>query len=368
MKPRIKTRLTNAVLVLISLAIGEAVCRVALKTILPTVEAKRTRLVGQLSKSPRFQNSVGLPYLLYGPAPGYSNIHGRQHNRAGFRGRFVPQKRTLGKKRILFLGGSTTYGWKVNKPTQSYPAQTRKLLEQKYPGQEFEVINAGLPSGSSAELLTHFHFKYRYFKPDIVVINTGGNDAYAILKPNFQADYSHWRQPISPVDALYGWRRQILRSRLASVVVIPLLFGTKIYRTSIERLPEQGPPVRWYREQSQASRHHPFINNIETLVREIQTTGATVFFAPFRISPIASYSKKLRIAINKNSHILKALAKKYQIAWIPFPQSSISTENWVDDCHLNEKGSLQKAQHFLPYIEASLDIPENQTNLLIGKL
>jgi len=164
MKPRIKTRLTNAVLVLISLLVSETVCRVALKTVLPTVEAKRTRLVGQLSKSPRFQNSVGLPYLLYGPASGYSNIHGRQHNRAGFRGRFVPQKRALGKKRILFLGGSTTYGWKVNRANYTFPAQIRKLLQQKYPGQNFEVINAGLPSGSSAELLTHFHFKYRYFK------------------------------------------------------------------------------------------------------------------------------------------------------------------------------------------------------------
>ncbi|MBI3735066.1 hypothetical protein HY256_00945, partial [Candidatus Sumerlaeota bacterium] len=118
---------------------------------------------------------IGYPYLLYICAP---NNAERGHNRYGFRGPEVAVKRSPGIARILFLGGSTTYGPAVA-ADQTYPAQVQSLLKEQLGSKytDIEVINGGLPFGTTAELLTHYHFKYHYYRPDIVVINAGGNDA-----------------------------------------------------------------------------------------------------------------------------------------------------------------------------------------------
>jgi hypothetical protein len=41
-------------------------------------------------------------------------------------------------------------------------------------GPGIEVINAGLSSATSAELLAGYIFRHRYLKPDIVIIDVGG--------------------------------------------------------------------------------------------------------------------------------------------------------------------------------------------------
>ncbi len=75
---------------------------------------------------------------------------------------------------VLFLGDSLTDGYGVRRE-QAYPA----LLEQRWmkSGRKIKVIN-GAESGSLASALPErIDFYSKRFKPNLIVIATGGNDA-----------------------------------------------------------------------------------------------------------------------------------------------------------------------------------------------
>lgn len=77
----------------------------------PDIETVRQYLAGE-KQYEIDMNSVAQAYLLYVPKPNYvtpgENI--KQNNADGYRGERVPLQRIPNSIRILFLGGSTTYG------------------------------------------------------------------------------------------------------------------------------------------------------------------------------------------------------------------------------------------------------------------
>jgi hypothetical protein len=170
----------------------------------------RAMLIGDQNPE-HFPRYLSLPYLGYIPYPGYKKFGVIQNNEDGYRGEKVPLQRE-GKLRVLCMGGSTTYGYTVDSPYQSYPARLEVLLKsyvlhdsilsKKYNGAE--VINAGLEAGNSAEELQQYLFKYRYYKPDILIIHSGVNDAMLVNEPpaNFQLDYTHFRRRNFNLDPL----------------------------------------------------------------------------------------------------------------------------------------------------------------------
>jgi hypothetical protein len=66
-----------------------------------------------------------------------------QINQQGLRGPTVPIARERESLRILFLGDSVTFGYKLAKTEHSYPFQTEPLLEEHF-GVDVETINAGV--------------------------------------------------------------------------------------------------------------------------------------------------------------------------------------------------------------------------------
>ena len=154
----------------------ELVCAIVLETALPELNQMRKILKGDVPAGESFQRAIGQSYLNYVPAPGYTDEGGIQHNEQGYRGNPVTFQRRPGVKRILFLGGSTTYGWGIGRADQTYPAYLEHLINQALlpSGGKVEVINAGLPWGTTAEMLTHYHFKFHFYRPDLVILNPGG--------------------------------------------------------------------------------------------------------------------------------------------------------------------------------------------------
>ncbi len=81
---------------------------------------------------------------------------------------------TEDKTTILFLGDSITAGYGV-KREESYPQRLAELLRKS--GRSIEVIN-GAESGSlSSSVDSRLKFYLKRFKPDVVLIASGGNDA-----------------------------------------------------------------------------------------------------------------------------------------------------------------------------------------------
>jgi len=334
--------------------------------VMPQREKLRAVLAGEVRPEPVFQRAIGQAYLLYTPSPGYRNAHGPQHNEHGYRGPAVPLRRTPGVARVLCLGGSTTYGWAVERADQTYPAHLQRLLAQRGFG-GVEVINGGLPWGTTAELLTHYQFKWHYYRPDLVIINTGGNDGQAFVMPHYQPDYSHWRQSLRQPEPLSSdLARALLHSRSVSLVVIPLFFDDRARAGGFVRA---GPPnVAWYPAAGQPSSGHSrpavpqedvaFRHNLEALVDAIVSDGARVLLVPFREAPQNGYDAVLRQSFLENERILADVAAQRALTVAPFPVTVVEEASWQDDCHLDSDGSLGKARHIADYAAGLLaDLP-----------
>ncbi|MBU0673298.1 MAG: hypothetical protein KJ950_01490 [Proteobacteria bacterium] len=88
---------------------------------------------------------------------------------------FLKQK-PAGAKRVFVFGGSTTYGYGLANPRQeSYVSQLGILLEQKFPGTRFEMINCGGLSYASYRLVDLVEESMQY-EPDLVILMSGHNE------------------------------------------------------------------------------------------------------------------------------------------------------------------------------------------------
>ncbi len=349
-----------AIVIAINVFAIEALSRVAIRKL--GWERIRQLMAGEVRQGAEFQHAIGQAYLLYVPAPGYG-----ENNSQGYRGRAVEFKRTPGIVRVLCLGGSTTYGWGENDAKGTYPAYLEKVLAEKLPAgvKGVEVINAGAPWATTAEVLNYYHFKFHYYRPDIVVINVGGNDATGMVLSHYHPDYSHWRRPMTEPKPLSYVGQKLLKSRFMALVLIPLIEGRYPDAETFVKLDNQPPVVSWYPELPRDPKtgvpqlpedDDAFKYNLETLVRQIQADGAKVVLVPFRRAPNDKYGVTAHAAMDKEEAFVKAAAKKFNTALAPFPASVVTPSSWVDDCHTTSQGYYDKAKHVAEYVVPYLSV------------
>lgn len=336
----------------------------------------RAMLMGN-SDSTELPRYLSLPFLGYIPYPGYQKYNTLQHNPDGYRGPRIPLQKN-GKLRVLCLGASTTYGTGVQLPTETYPAQLQILLtrvlandsiwSRHYTGSE--VINAGIEAGTSAEMLQQYLFKYRYYKPDIVIVHTGLNDAELLNQhdKNFQLDYTHYRRLQFHLDPLSQPARFLMHSYFVSFVAIRLFFDNFNHFGSTGKscftIQQNQTYCRWTTLNTDTIiKNHsiffnPYYRNTKTLFTEIVNDSALLLYLPNALNPNDHYIKNNPGLFNLNqiniqtTQQLAALTGGYTI---PFTYQSINNKDcWLDDCHLNAEGEKNKAQIVLPAILLNL--------------
>lgn len=332
----------------------------------------RAMLIGDRDgdKLPRY---LTLPYLGYVPYPGYVKDGILQHNEAGYRGAKVPLRKT-GKIRVLCIGGSTTYGLGVDRPDQSYPAQLDSLLNayishdevlsKKYGGAE--VINAGLEAGTSAEEMEQYLLKYRYYRPDVVVVHSGVNDAQIMnnTSSDFQLDYTHYRRLQFHLEPLSEPARFLMRSYFVSFIVIRL-FYENFYFSGISGREcytrQRGQTFARWNEVNMDSvlinrdfRYLPYYRNTKSLYEEILRDSAVLMVLPNILNTEDAFVKRsapYRQQCAENVDMAAMLAREVGGVNVSFTFDSIQNPHWwLDDCHLNAAGERNKAQILLPYI------------------
>ncbi|GFK92979.1 hypothetical protein NNJEOMEG_00807 [Fundidesulfovibrio magnetotacticus] len=82
-----------------------------------------------------------------------------------------------GVLRVLCLGDSFTYGYGVD-DEHTYPELLRRELERRYPGQKFEVVNAGIPIFGILDAMDYYLTKGAALMPDVVVLQFFPNDIH----------------------------------------------------------------------------------------------------------------------------------------------------------------------------------------------
>lgn len=316
---------------------------------------------------------LSMPHLGYVHTPLYRKAGIQQHNEDGYRGRRVPLHKN-GKFRILCLGGSTTYGSGVVSPEETYPARLEALLSDyisrdslqrgRYTGAE--VINAGLEAGNSAEELQQYLFKYRYYKPDLVIVHSGVNDASLLANApsDFQLDYTHHRRLNFHLEPLPQPTRTLFRSYFFSWVSIQLFYrnfsnkGDEFMHQSQQRY------IRWSNVNADSvlaardGERYPFYHNMRSLYAEILGDSATLLVLPNVLNKNSAQVRsnpKYTDASEWNIALTRQLAREMGGIYVPFTFDSISrAESWLDDCHLDAAGEQEKAAVVFPHVVNAL--------------
>jgi len=142
-----------------------------------------------------------LVYVLNAPlSEDYQRYYGSKPsfriNSRGFRGKDVSVQKADGTYRIVCLGGSTTFG--IDEPDEgsTYPQLLEDALNREFRSPRFEVVNAGTPAWTSAEMLINLQFRLLDLHPDMLITYEGVNDTFAMRRDEEgRADYSSFRKP-----------------------------------------------------------------------------------------------------------------------------------------------------------------------------
>ena len=148
---------------LVAVLVSELLCRVV-------VEGRVVEVIEVPREDSPIRRDERLGFVL---VPG--DRDGTHINELGLRGPEVARTKDPGCRRILMLGGSTTYGNTVS-TEQAYPAVVERLLRESTPERCIEVINAGISGAHSYHHLVRYRHLYSSLKPDVVTAYVGWND------------------------------------------------------------------------------------------------------------------------------------------------------------------------------------------------
>jgi hypothetical protein len=130
------------------------------------------------------------PYKNLLPTRNFHDTRGIVHNSAGFRrAGEVARQKPEGVYRIFLMGGSTAYGtgglwphlqreYAVLDNSHTIDAYLERYLAESFPGAEFEVVNAGIPSIWTHHEHIYLNQQILRYSPDMVVFLDGFNDFY----------------------------------------------------------------------------------------------------------------------------------------------------------------------------------------------
>jgi len=94
-------------------------------------------------------------------------------NAVGLRG---PELRDDGSIRVLALGDSCTWGWRVDE-ADAYPAVLQRLLDRRAGAGRFQVLNAGAPGYNSLQGVRYLADRGVTLRPGIIIAGFLWNDA-----------------------------------------------------------------------------------------------------------------------------------------------------------------------------------------------
>ncbi|MCW5906385.1 MAG: hypothetical protein KIS94_00860 [Chitinophagales bacterium] len=314
------------------------------------------------------------PYLNYINTPNLRDKDGNfEVNSMGIR---YPTEIDLKKNdstlRILFMGGSTTFG-EIDDTFDVFPALVEKKIKQEYlPNQKrfnnVECLNAGVHGLTSAELLTHYQFKYQYLQPHLIVLHTGINDAFAYAKINgseYQPDYHNSRRVFYDVRLPNRFERMLLVSKAFAYALIRIRL-TDFLNNSLEKniFFYYNNDKPWFTPGNSAisdTAYNAFYNNLHTLISVAKSRNTPILIVPEVIDTTDMPSELAHIlteGLQLNVSMLYKLAEKHPtvtVDTLPKSEFTPDTYNKTDGIHASYKGEQLKAFYLHQFITQKLN-------------
>ncbi len=116
-------------------------------------------------------------------------------NKWGFRGPYFEEKKPENIYRIITLGASATFGWRVANE-MTYPRILERMLNNKLNKNNFfQVINAGQNAHRSCDVTRLYKKDVLKLQPDLLLIMLGWNDLELFKNPRFDTLKKYCQTP-----------------------------------------------------------------------------------------------------------------------------------------------------------------------------
>jgi lysophospholipase L1-like esterase len=259
---------------------------------------------------------------------------------------------------VVVLGGSTTYGIIAQKTEDAWPAMLGQALRDS--GLDVDVRNAGLPSYNSWHLLAATSIFLQSWKPDLVILHTGFNDAFArAFVDEGKEDARTLLKPYR-VSELTGGEDFVLGlSRAARVVWLPRLEREKrVVGDLVGDMFLSIPADEAIRTAAEQGTGVHFRRNVETMLTLIKSAGAQVLLMPEpsnieQVTRPPLFDVAFRGA-QKNADILVEIASARGLPVIDLRASFSTQHDFIDDVHLTEENEAERVKRTAPVIEGIL--------------
>ena len=274
-----------------------------------------------------------LPYVNYGLTPSYERDPGereltRRSNALGFRGGEIEQPKPAGRTRIVCLGGSTTYSDLVD-DADAYPAQLERILRERQPDRDLDVVNAGVPSYTSAESLANLALRVLELSPDVVVLYQAVNDYRTRKYANYDGGYAHYRKV---------WDGSL---------DVTVQSDTDELRGGINPFVQHDPPPTDVpgHELLRRSGTDAYRRNLTSFVGLARAHGAEPVFVTFLVHRTSRFVDELMLrSLDEYNEVMRELGAEHGVTVIDLAASLDPEGLFGDPVHMNAKGTLQKAR------------------------
>ena len=266
-------------------------------------------------------------------------------NSLGFRGPDLHSTKPENGKRIWCIGGSTTFDIFSSDDQSTWPAQTRKSLQQRFPEYLFEEINAGIPGEVLQGSLQDFERLQQDVQADYIVIYHGPNDMRQLFSTNrkIAANPQNQLGPPDPISSSILNRKDIALIRvLRRTLKIkqpldPTWADTQIQNSDVQMLKNR---VEHVIRIAKRNRTIPILASHAFRAQ----SGDTGVVAQKRVAETAQllqmYPEAAIEAFDAYNAMLKDLSIKHRIPFADVRSAlGPEEENWGDATHFRPKGS-----------------------------
>ncbi len=309
-------------------------------------------------KGPVIAQELPHPYLTFSNNPAHPQI-----NALGFRGPELAMPKPAGRFRIACIGGSTTYGTRVNAYEDSYPSQLgRYLAEAK---RDVDIVNAGVLGYSSFESLINLELRVLETRPDLIIIYHGVNDIPPrLVGPDyFFSDNRGFRQHWQGEELDLPYPRFRLFAYFLRRLNLRLLSSGRVIRDDVpmydHKFVQEQPDVYarvGLSPEQVLQKNSPgyFKRNIENMLSVCRTHHTPVLLLSFAWSEqyqcddVLTIAPHLISALKEHNRILAQLYEEYKtenVAYLDFAGSMPAERHYfADPVHFTEPGNRKRAE------------------------
>ncbi|HKP46311.1 MAG TPA: GDSL-type esterase/lipase family protein, partial [Pyrinomonadaceae bacterium] len=258
--------------------------------------------------------------------------------------------KAAGSIRIVCLGDSVTFGYRVptvwperpndyDRQALAYPPLLENVLRNANPGKQIEVITMAVPGYTSHQGLAWLTRDIDEFKPDLLVISFGWNDASFSDVPDTEAIKTTW----------------------PAVTIRWLVDHSQAFAHATHWLRSRQPAKRVIRPLPRVSAQD-YLNNMKAMVQLARAHGARVIImaAPYRDASTNVPEAQIMQRYRDN---LRAAAKEQSIPFLEIreltPDAAPANDGWFGELiHPNHMGHRLITSELLKLLAQTGALPD----------